>query len=188
MRTILRLDQHDLGLREDSDRDISWQRVAARGVLVNDDAHVALMHFSRTGSYKLPGGGVDAGESIEEALKREIQEETGYDSHGHIYLGVIEEKRYFCGMHQVSHGYLARVGNYIGEAQTPEEVAEGMTLIWVPSIQHAVWLIKSSHTPDSWGSLSGLEMMKRRDVAILETATKHLDLAGVSLHHRQNTL
>lgn len=35
------------------------------------------MQQSKTGEYKIPGGGIDAGESIKQALVREVQEETG---------------------------------------------------------------------------------------------------------------
>jgi ADP-ribose pyrophosphatase YjhB (NUDIX family) len=53
-------------------------RKAARAIILKDD-HILVMHRNKFGQEYdvLVGGGVDIGESTEEALLREIQEETG---------------------------------------------------------------------------------------------------------------
>lgn len=51
-------------------------RQAVRAVIFRD--HKILMIRSDKGGYKLPGGGIEAGESHEKALLRELLEETGY--------------------------------------------------------------------------------------------------------------
>jgi 8-oxo-dGTP pyrophosphatase MutT (NUDIX family) len=53
------------------------ERTAVRGVLFRDPD--LLLLSSRHGDYKFPGGGVEPGESFEEALRREFREECGYD-------------------------------------------------------------------------------------------------------------
>ncbi|MFD7157041.1 NUDIX domain-containing protein [Kribbella sp. NPDC059898] len=53
------------------------ERTAVRGVLRRGDE--LLLLASRHGDYKFPGGGVEPGESFEQALRREFQEECGYD-------------------------------------------------------------------------------------------------------------
>jgi len=51
-------------------------RPSAYGVVVHDD-QVLLASGIHTHKYVLPGGGVELGERIESALKRELMEETG---------------------------------------------------------------------------------------------------------------
>jgi len=43
------------------------------------DGKVLLMKMCHTGKYHPPGGGIGAGERVEDALKREMQEETGIE-------------------------------------------------------------------------------------------------------------
>lgn len=51
-------------------------RPSSYGLIINN-GKIALMKTSSTGRYQFPGGGVDLGESMEEALRREVKEETG---------------------------------------------------------------------------------------------------------------
>jgi 8-oxo-dGTP diphosphatase len=57
------------------------QRVAAYGVLCDDEGRVVLVRASDrsdlTGTWFLPGGGVDFGEHPRDAVVREVREETG---------------------------------------------------------------------------------------------------------------
>ena len=51
-------------------------RTALRGVILRND-NILLLRTSK-GDLKFPGGGLEANETYEEALIREIREETGY--------------------------------------------------------------------------------------------------------------
>lgn len=60
------------------------QKIAVKAILVNKDGEVLVLrkssddirHSGNSGKYNLPGGKIDAGETITDALAREIKEET----------------------------------------------------------------------------------------------------------------
>ena len=52
------------------------RRPSVRGIIIKD-GRIAMMHSCRYDYYKLPGGGIEPGESLEETLVREVQEESG---------------------------------------------------------------------------------------------------------------
>ena len=52
-------------------------RAGARAILFDDDNEVALVYETAYDHYKLPGGCVEPGETLEQALRREIAEEVG---------------------------------------------------------------------------------------------------------------
>lgn len=55
-------------------------RVAAYAIVQDDDARLLLAHWNEGGAsgWTLPGGGLEAGEDPEHAVRREVKEETGY--------------------------------------------------------------------------------------------------------------
>ena len=52
-----------------------YEKYTVRGIIMRDGK--LAMQCSRDGEYKLPGGGVESGESRIDALVREVREETG---------------------------------------------------------------------------------------------------------------
>ncbi len=53
--------------------------VAAMGILYSEEKGLLLEKRTDTGEWCTPGGAIELGESLEEALKREIKEETNLD-------------------------------------------------------------------------------------------------------------
>lgn len=85
-----------LSLKDDQYPYFGFQetRVVCRAILLNDENKIALHYLERNDSfgvgnyYETPGGGLEKGESLEEAAIRECLEETGYCS---ISLGEIAQ-------------------------------------------------------------------------------------------------
>lgn len=170
MKLIANHDQHKLGFTSPDDSEANRIRKAARAVLFDDKGRVAIMHFTTTGAHKLPGGGIDDGEAIEDALRREVREETGWEVTDIQELGVVEEDRYYCGLHQTSYCFTATVTNFVGTELTKGEIAEGMELRWVDSIDEAIATINGNNELDGSADQIGHDMMTLREVAILRAA------------------
>lgn len=151
---------------------LQWPvRDAARAVVIDDTHNMALLHVSRDGYYKLPGGGVDEGEDTETALHRECIEEIGRDVEIVAELGIVTEYRKFLSLKQVSHCYLARaVGSTAAPQFTEHEKERGfLPPLWVP-LDEAERLL-STCTPLS---KEGKEYIVPRDIAIVSAARKYL--------------
>jgi mutator protein MutT len=64
--------------------ELSW-RPSAYGIVIKDDAVLLVRQFST--KHDLPGGGVDLGETPEEAVVREMKEETGLQVVNPTFIG-----------------------------------------------------------------------------------------------------
>ncbi|GKV66773.1 MULTISPECIES: NUDIX hydrolase [Sporosarcina] len=59
---------------------MNFQRVdVVYALLFDENANKILMVFNKNGTWSLPGGAVEVGETLQEATVREVKEETGYD-------------------------------------------------------------------------------------------------------------
>ena len=126
-------------------------REAARAVVFDGEGKIALLNVTKHGYHKLPGGGIESGESKEEALKRECLEEIGCEIEITGELGEIEEYRKQFGVRQISYGYLAKIVGRKGEPSfVEEEIEEGFQIEW-QILDRAIELLQSEHPTDYMG-------------------------------------
>ena len=106
-------------------------RLTARSILRNEDGHIALIYSSKFHVYSFPGGKIEEGESIEDALKREILEETGCSCRITRELGYIYENRGTLDYVQKSFYYVTDlVGEQTKADLTETEIENGTTFDW----------------------------------------------------------
>ncbi len=78
-------------------------------------------HEPFRGAYALPGGFVDVGETVEDACRRELKEETGLDVGALRLIGVYSDPNRDPRGHTCSIAYLARVDR--AEVQAGDDAA-----------------------------------------------------------------
>ncbi len=112
---------------------VEW-RISGYGVIIHDD-QVLLMQDKNNYLYTVPGGGVELGETIEEGIAREMQEELG----AHIQVGKLlhstedwfyhaQEERFY---HAVLLFYQADLVSQLGQPSDEKVTFAG----FVPLIQ-----------------------------------------------------
>ncbi|WLR48556.1 NUDIX domain-containing protein [Halobacillus litoralis] len=118
------------------------KRLAVRGIIFREGK--ILMVKSNLGDYKLPGGGVDEGEKDEEALIREIQEETGFKNcQVKQYAGVVVESHLDAYVREAvfemtSRYYFCKWSGEKGEQKLDSyEEDQEFTPVWV-SVEEAI--------------------------------------------------
>ncbi|MDO8661168.1 MAG: NUDIX domain-containing protein, partial [Candidatus Woesearchaeota archaeon] len=116
---------------DDAEQETYSKRNAVRAVLINEKKKIALLYLQKYNYHKLPGGGIEKAEKQEQALIREIKEETGCSAEIIAELGFIIELRTNIKQRQHSYCYLAKVLTKTSPEFTIEEKEAGMKLKWV---------------------------------------------------------
>ena len=115
----------------------SFERLATRAICL-DGADILLVHTERYCDYSLPGGGVDAGEDLVSAMRRELVEETGALNIQNIKeFGIYYEYRTwykddFDLQHMISYCFTCSVDRNLGETSYEDyEIKNGMEAKWI---------------------------------------------------------
>ena len=117
-------------------------RLSTRAVVVDDQNNVAMLYSKKLDYYELPGGGIDEGETAEQSIIRECQEEIGCEVEIIREVGKTLEVRKTDQLTNEAACYLVRV---IGDKGVPQlmsdEIEEGFVTVWVTPDQARQFLI-----------------------------------------------
>ncbi len=137
------------------------QRREAARAIVRSPLGIALLYSRRDGYHKLPGGGIEAGETPQQALLREVREEIGAELGDVQPLGVLVEHRRGDCLTQISHCFVARAMYLGAPALTAGETAADFVTVWLP-LPQAVDRLTTDEETDMFR-----RFIRRRELSIL---------------------
>ncbi len=144
------------------------KRSAVRVALFDQNGAVAIIKVAKLHYYKIPGGGVEVGESNYDAAIRETLEETGCNCKIIAELGRIETDIAGWNIHDVSDGFAALM---VGERGTPSydewEKERGFSIEWFNDLSEAIAMISSNEVEDP-----DARLLQERDLEFLKRAVK----------------
>ncbi len=143
-------------------------RKAARSIAFNSEGKIPLLNVSKENYHKLAGGGIEQGEDIITALKRELLEEVGANIGELEEIGVIVEYRNKHELLQFSYYYKSKIiGNLIKTSFTQEEKNNGFMLEW-KTLDEAIALLENDKPMDYDG-----KYIVERDLTFLQHFKKY---------------
>lgn len=170
MELLKTIDEKEVYPTFDNNGEKNKYRKAVRAVVFDNENKVAILNVKKYNYYKLPGGGIENGESMEEALKRECLEEIGCNIEVLEEVGRVLEHRNKIETDQESFCYTAKL---VGEKGNPSfvgyEIDDGFEPLWV-DIDQAIKLVENSE-PTSYDG----PFIKIRDFILLNKAKQILN-------------
>lgn len=136
-------------------------REASRAILFDEKKLVPILYVSEYNYHKLPGGGIETGESREEALIREMLEEVGSEIEILGEVGKTIEYRTEINLKQISYCYFGKIVSKGEPNYTEKEINEGFNLIWL-TLEKAIERLQTDK-PENYEGL----FIQKRDLAFL---------------------
>ena len=142
-------------------------REIARGFVFNSENKIAIHRiyrddmFCKQGYFETPGGGIDEGETPEEALIRECREEIGCEIEVIKEIAIVDDAYNLIGRHNINHFFLAKEGSLGKKHFESEGDSYIQETLWV-SPEEAIALYEGM--PDEKVSL----LVKQRELPILK--------------------
>ena len=133
MRELFAIDTHDY-----NENGRVHVRPSARAI-IERGGKVLVMHSRKYDYYKFPGGGIEQGETPEQALVREVREESGYlvrpetiEEYGSVLRRNRDNKDPEAIFEQQNYYYFCEIGDErVPIVQEDYEIDEGFEPVWV---------------------------------------------------------
>jgi len=138
-------------------------RLTARAIVKNQDGLYAVMYADKSKLRSLPGGGVEDGEDVLTALRREVYEETGCACDEVRELGTVVENRASLNYTQVNYYYVVTTTHAPCENHLTEAEQLSRTVVQWHSFDEMVRLIQEQEFDRVQA-----KYLKARDVAALK--------------------
>ena len=116
-------------------------RITARAVVQNEAGLYAVMYSEKFKLHSLPGGGVEDGEGVLTALRREVYEETGCVCDKIQELGIISENRASLDYTQINYYFVVTTTQPPSENHLTEAEQDSRTVVEWHTFDEMVRLI-----------------------------------------------
>lgn len=138
----------------------------SRAIIYDNNGKIAVLFIASKNYHKLPGGGLEEGETVLDSLHRECVEEVGCRIKVLGEIGRTIEYRSKWDLFQEAFCYRAEVVGEKGEPQFMEdEIEEGYEVKWLDP-EEALRILKTDHSDDyEWGFINA------RETAFLKAAS-----------------
>lgn len=143
-------------------------RITARAIVKNQDGLYAVMYADKFKLHSLPGGGVEYGEDVLTALRREVYEETSCVCDEIQELGIVAENRASLDYTQINYYFVIRTTHITGENHLTESEQASCTVVQWHTFDEMVRLINDQEFDRVQG-----KYLKARDVAALREYARH---------------
>lgn len=150
-------------------KNVKKVRYAVRAVVSDQDNKFALLNANNGEHYKIPGGGIDESETPEEALNREVKEETGCEITVIEEIGEYEFESSDSDRKHHSFCYLAKVKGEKGKPNFDDyEKKRKFKLVWI-GFDDAIKLLEQCKPQYPFNA-----KIVKRDLYFLKEARKYL--------------
>ncbi|MBO4398555.1 MAG: NUDIX domain-containing protein [Lachnospiraceae bacterium] len=154
-------------------------RPSARAI-IERDGRFLVMHSRKYDYFKFPGGGIEAGETPEQAMIREVREETGYfvkpetiEEYGRVLRRNRDAKDPEAIFEQQNYYYFCEIGEErVPVVREDYEIEEGFEPLWVDNL---FALVRRNRRALRSGA----------DAALVEREMRVFDLADEALRRRR---
>ncbi len=138
-------------------------RLTARAIVKTREGLYAVMYSDKFKLHSLPGGGVEDGEDILTALRREVYEETGCICDEIKELGIVSENRASLDYTQVNYYFVVTTTHIPGKNHLTEAEQASQTVVRWHTYNEMVRLINAQDFDRVQG-----KYLKMRDAAALQ--------------------
>lgn len=166
-RLITGISDDDFGFDNPKPTKGDKTRFNVRCILQNNNGEICVVKSEIFGYMQIPGGGINDEETIIDALRREVREETGFLIMDIEPIGYTVEKREDVQNNHdwsraISYVFSASVGKEIGTKYTEDENADDFKPIWMTLDN---FIIEKEKIKDKANSYSG-HFSDKRDLEI----------------------